>query len=715
MKTLKIFLASSNELQTEREMMASVANNLNTVLERQGINVIIVQWENLDASVGLNHKQDDYNEKLRECDMCMVLYWTKFGMYTKIELETAINGFKEGHNPKKVYVYFKEDNSEVTDELKNFRDSFPTRYGHFYSHFSNFDTLKAHFLLQFMTYLGQILPEGRGVEVKNGKVTIDGVEYVDLKNVPFAGNNEEYNLLQKNIKNTQKLLAITETDDPDYSEYAKDLNEMKEKLARMESSLWDTALMITRLSTTKCSERLERAMQLFNKGDNKGALAVLNEEEIEKDAQHNINLIKLGETGREGLKTNIQEFEMRISSLKSEMTPGWLDETIKLREKILEWTRLLFGNNHHDTAYTLNNLAVAYHSIGDHHKALDYYSKALSVIKGNNTDTASIYDNIATCYCDLRNYERALDYSLKSLNIRTSIFGEKHPITACSYNMIANVYHNLADYEHSLEFGLRALSIREEVLGEESLATAQSYNDMAAVYSDIGEIKKRQDYILKSLRIRENILGERHPDIARSFNNVANLYFDLGDLNKSLEYYLKALNIGLEIYGEKHPDIAGVYINLANVYEELGNADKSQVCHLKALSIRESILGNNHPDTIVSSYETGNFFFRMADLDKAEHYFQVAAMFNDVKALNMLSYVYLRKGMPELALEAIDKAIAMEPSNVYFLDSKGEHLFNLGRFDEAKEMWMEVIKLDPEFDKHVDSTLFKGLKSKGLI
>ena len=32
MKTLKIFLASSNELQTELEMMAALANSLNTVL-----------------------------------------------------------------------------------------------------------------------------------------------------------------------------------------------------------------------------------------------------------------------------------------------------------------------------------------------------------------------------------------------------------------------------------------------------------------------------------------------------------------------------------------------------------------------------------------------------------------------------------------------------------------------------------------------------------
>ena len=200
MKTIKIFIASSNELEKERLLMASLANDLSTKLEKVGIQVIAVEWENLDASMGAPHKQEEYNEKLRECDMCMVLYWTKFGMYTKTELDTAYNEKITGKNPQKLWVYFKEiddPSKQPTEELKEFRDSFPTKYGHFYTPFANFDTLKAHFLLQFMEYQSQALQGKSIVEVKDGKVTIEGKEYVNLQNVPFAGNNEEYNNLQK--------------------------------------------------------------------------------------------------------------------------------------------------------------------------------------------------------------------------------------------------------------------------------------------------------------------------------------------------------------------------------------------------------------------------------------------------------------------------------------------------------------------------------------
>ena len=218
-------------------------------------------------------------------------------MYTKTELDTAYKELQAGNNPRKLYVYFK-NGAEPTEELKEFRDSFPTRYGHFFTPFENFDTLKAHFLLQFMEYQSQVLINTNAIEIKDGKVVFGGIEYVNLKNVPFAGNNEEYNEIKDEIAELQEDLENLSPDSPRYAKKSEKLQKLQEKLSKMENSLWDTALMITRLSTTKCSERLKRAMDLFTAGDNKGAQAVLNEEEIERDVEHNLHLIQLGEEGK---------------------------------------------------------------------------------------------------------------------------------------------------------------------------------------------------------------------------------------------------------------------------------------------------------------------------------------------------------------------------------------------------------------------------------
>ena len=174
-------------------------------MEGQDIIISLVKWEYVDASMGPEHKQEEYNEQLRDCDLCIVLYWTSFGKWTKMELDTAYEEKCAGRNPKRLYVYFK-DSEEVSEELQKFRDGFPENYGHFFSDYKNIDTLKAHFLLQFMDYLSQDLQGKSIVEVKNGKVTIDGKEYVDLQNVPFAGNNKEYKDKLSQLKNVKKIL-----------------------------------------------------------------------------------------------------------------------------------------------------------------------------------------------------------------------------------------------------------------------------------------------------------------------------------------------------------------------------------------------------------------------------------------------------------------------------------------------------------------------------
>lgn len=123
-------MASSEELKEERMEIADMTMNLNNSLSKRNINILLVKWEYLDSSMGIAHKQEEYNEQLKDCEICLVLFWNRFGSYTKIELDTAYNELKKGNNPQKLYIYFKESES-ISPELREFRDGFPKNYGHF--------------------------------------------------------------------------------------------------------------------------------------------------------------------------------------------------------------------------------------------------------------------------------------------------------------------------------------------------------------------------------------------------------------------------------------------------------------------------------------------------------------------------------------------------------------------------------------------------------
>ena len=297
---IKIFLASSKELKEERLIFADLVGHLNKALEGQDIIISLVKWEYVDASMGPEHKQEEYNEQLRDCDLCIVLYWTSFGKWTKMELDTAYEEKCAGRNPKRLYVYFK-DSEEVSEELQKFRDGFPENYGHFFSDYKNIDTLKAHFLLQFMDYLSSSIKNSGVIEIHDSKVIINGKPYVELANVPIIGNNEKYKLLQKTIEDKCMLLSLIDQSHPKYFDYRKELEDARTELQKIEESIWDTALLTTKLSNEKNSKNLQRAIDLLNQGDNKGAQALLLSEDDEKDIAHNLKLIQIGEEGKNGI------------------------------------------------------------------------------------------------------------------------------------------------------------------------------------------------------------------------------------------------------------------------------------------------------------------------------------------------------------------------------------------------------------------------------
>lgn len=622
MSTIKIFLASSDELKPEREMMASLANSLNTVLEQQGVHVIVVEWENLDASMGIHHKQDDYNEKLRDCEMCLVLYWTKFGMYTKTELDTAYKELQAGNNPRKLYVYFK-NGAEPTEELKEFRDSFPTRYGHFFTPFENFDTLKAHFLLQFMEYQSQVLINTNAIEIKDGKVVFGGIEYVNLKNVPFAGNNEEYNEIKDEIAELQEDLENLSPDSPRYAKKSEKLQKLQEKLSKMENSLWDTALMITRLSTTKCSERLKRAMDLFTAGDNKGAQAVLNEEEIERDVEHNLHLIQLGEEGKKGLKINIEEYQLKIKTLENEMAEGWLHEQCKLHKRVIELTSSLYGEHSIEAAQAMMDATQSMYLLEDYKTLYKYTEKALSIrlelLGENHLDTAQCYNDLGVVSGKLGDNEKYLEYAKKGLEIRLAL-NAPGEILAESYNTAGVAMSHFGDNESFLEYQLKALELRRATIGEQNIDTANSYSQVGIAYGAIENFEKYLEYSQHALEIMQKIAGDKHPDTGLFHNNLGDAYMCLEKYPEAIEHLQKALNIDLKTKGKMTYGTLVTYENLSVAYELSGDYENALKNQIEAVHISDKVNKDTDSNNLKVYERAGKLFNKYCDNENALNY-----------------------------------------------------------------------------------------------
>ncbi len=584
---IKIFLASSKELKEERLIFADLVGHLNKALEGQDIIISLVKWEYVDASMGPEHKQVEYNEQLRDCDLCIVLYWTSFGKWTKKELDTAYEEKCAGRNPKRLYVYFK-DSEEVSEELQKFRDGFPENYGHFFSDYKNIDTLKAHFLLQFMDYLSLTFQGKSIVEVKNGKVTIDGKEYVDLQNVPFAGNNKDYKDKLSQLKNVKKILMIIDDDDPDYKDYQEQLRVLQKDIKDMENGLWDTALTITRLSNTRCSERLKRAADLFEKGDNKGARAVLNEDEIDHDIQHNMNLIKLGEEGKKGLKTNIEELDLKLKLLRTaefkykDEKYGQIENVFK---KILECTIVLYGKESEETCNCLFRSAFLMRDQPKRH--IPYLEEALHILKRITDPTEFYSDSTIFFYKKLIRANKEQGYKDRVIELYKEII----PIILENCGENSEDYFiwisDLGKYYAREKYFPEAEEIFKECIDlchkYNSFDISSSYCNLADLYIRNHDIKRAQDIYDKCIDyLLGKVIHHRKEFLLDSYLNIANHLVHWNRLAET--YYMKAIDLALELKDEF--SLTSIYKGLAEVYFHLKDIP-SEISYLqKAIEIR---------------------------------------------------------------------------------------------------------------------------------
>lgn len=680
MRTIKVFLASSEELEMERLQFDSLFNHLNRIFRPRGIYLELSKWEYLDSSMGPKHKQEEYNEELKTCEMCMVLYWTKFGEYTHQELMTAYNELKEGRNPRKLYIFFKET-GEITPELQSFKESFATEFGHFYCKFENVDTMRLHFLLQLEAYQSGQMQDV--LKVEDSKVKVDGQAVVELDKVPFAAKNRRFQELKADIERIELEIKTFEGvlaagPNPAIQDMlGKKRSELfykKEELSEHENFLFGTALRIAQQQGQKISSRISRAIQAFEEGRAGDANVILEEalhdakelrleisrtKELLKSQQENaaisiselllktsvvladdnLSVAKRIETAHETFKeayalANESDYDQCRYMDFLEKYAKFLSQYAKYRQcaeieqELLNMRLSILGQDHPDVATSYNSIALVQYQLGAYSTALQYLEKALdirlSLYGDNHPAVASTYNNLGGLNESLEDFSKASEYYEKALNIRLSVYGEHHPDVAVSYNNLGYLNAFLGVYPKALEYHEKALNLWLSFYGETHPDVATSYNNKGLVYSHLGAYSQSLESHMKALDIRLSVYGETHPDVAMSYNNMGYAHHYLGAYSQALECHEKALSIMLSIYGEAHPDVAMSYSNIGSAYSSLGEYSKSLEYHKKTLDISLSMYGEKHYYVAVSYNNIADLYANMGEYSQALEYHKKA-------------------------------------------------------------------------------------------
>ncbi|MFM6589981.1 MAG: CHAT domain-containing protein [Microcystis panniformis] len=175
---------------------------------------------------------------------------------------------------------------------------------------------------------------------------------------------------------------------------------------------------------------------------------------------------------------------------------GKYNEAIPLAEQALAIHKQQLGDNHPNTATSLNNLAELYRVQGRYSEAEPLYKEALSIweqqLGDNHPLTALSLNNLAELYRVQGRYSEAEPLYHRSLAIFKQQLGDKHPKAGTSLNNLSVFYQSQDDIPQAINYRTQALAVEE-------------YNLSENLY--MGDDKQKQDYMATVLGTTNGVIS----------------------------------------------------------------------------------------------------------------------------------------------------------------------------------------------------------------
>ena len=554
-RTINIFLASSNELINDRNSFQAFIAMLDDIYENRGWRIKCRRWEDFPAYCTGNRTQDAYNKIVRASDMCITMFHTQAGKYTLEEFHQAMDGYRENGNPK-TYVYARVlvDGEMESEELKSFKRELNEVMGHYWCNYANDDAMRLHFVMQFERLMSddEVLMSGRtnGLQVSDGVVRLHGREVARYENLAFASQNEEYKRLKGEIETLEKdiiTLRALQNDllQPMINEKLTQQNQAREMLQKLEESLFDTALYISKMlgSDSPISPRKRAAIEFFEMGNNKGVLETLRMEDIAADAEN-------AAQRREKLRQMRESIEAADKKIVEEIRS--LIEEYGLRAKALmqEYSnpnRFTEACQAYEAAIELAEKHLARNEVGEQYFEYAYF------LQENNQ------------------YDQAIEFYKEALDVCTRLAKQNPeaylPNVAGTKNNLAALYYKTHRLGEAEVLYKEALKIRKKLAEQYPEAylpdVAHTQNNMAILYKDTNRLDEAEELYKQALEIYTH-LAEKHPEaylpnVAKTQNNLANLYSVTNRLQDAEELYKQALEIRTRL-AEQHPEAYLQYV-----------------------------------------------------------------------------------------------------------------------------------------------------------
>ena len=646
MKYIKIFLASSiTELDTERLQLSDFIRTLNDSYVRCGIYFELIICEDVSNALRTEGKQQYLNNMISDSQFFYVLFGKSLGKYTLEEFHIALEQFRHAGAPK-IYTYFRQlpGDTPPAQAIKDFMTRLDKELGHYYSFFTNIDSIKLNILLE----LTRDENVGGAVELVNGYATVNGYSVLSAENIPFYQRNEYLQSIVKARKELEEsyeelveLLAY-KPDNPMLKKMLEENSQKRNALLEQQHKLENEILIFysgishKRQLGQHMNWREQKAIELIDCGDYEGAKLILRDKQWDAElAQAEAiteNMQDVIISYISGKRTLIQAISTTGINRKTEAEIIAIYEHITaLAERhfvemyvMYEYASFLMHHNMHTQAIKLSQRLDCFYSfkqITDGACADNKYLLACMLYKTN----------------DLAGAEKQ---HREALAIRAGL--EKSPAALAKYaascNQLGYLLFRMGRLAEANELYQKAIEVLEQAVRAEP----KYRQNLALVLNNSAILKQKEhslelaaDLFRQSLVIRRELAADEKTSslgfLAMGCLNYAKVLTEANKPAEAMPYYSEAIGLYAQLCTRDTKfkiDHAIAQYYLATALEATDPA-AALALHLEVLEQREALAETNREalktDIAKSYFSIGRLMYP-TDAQKAQTYLEDARL-----------------------------------------------------------------------------------------
>ncbi|MBF0455152.1 MAG: tetratricopeptide repeat protein [Magnetococcales bacterium] len=203
----------------------------------------------------------------------------------------------------------------------------------------------------------------------------------------------------------------------------------------------------------------------------------------------------------------------------------WPDRAIISHRQAVALCRVLQGDEHPSVAIRINNLAEAWHRLGEHERADGFFQQALALAEkalgGEHQLVANLLGNLGMLRRDQGKIEEATGFFQRALAIMEQKHGLENPLVNLCVNGLGRIIRSRDGAVEAAQFLGISLAKSNKVSREKSHPhVALIYNNLAVLQIEIGEGDLARENLLVSLEVAKQSLPETHPLFGQISGNL---------------------------------------------------------------------------------------------------------------------------------------------------------------------------------------------------